>query len=237
MKKLLILAATVAVLSLTSTAVADDQFDTFDEQFFPTDSATEPALFEEAFFVDDKVPPPAPPTENGKQPKATPKPMPKADAKDLYHNVRYVDLHEMHPCAVSKVVKVKDPCSCRRSHRRSRCHSCGHRHSSCGHHHSSCGHHRSSCGHHHHRGCGCAKPAPCSVPKHTCSVPKHTCCAPKPVCNCCKPKYVYIKICVPSCGCERVRVSRNGDRITYDYGKYSVDIRVRRGYIVVDYQD
>ncbi len=54
--------------------------------------------------------------------------------------------------------------------------------------------------------------------------------------GCCAPPCVYIKICVP-CGCEVVTCSKNGDRIRYDYGKYAVDIRVKKGYIEVDYQD
>jgi len=91
----------------------------------------------------------------------------------LFNCVRYVDCREMHPCAVKKIVLVKDPCPSK-------------------------------------------------------------CCNP---CNCCAPKCVAIEICVPPCGCERVKCRRNGTRITYDYGKYSVDIRVKKGYIVVDYQD
>lgn len=54
--------------------------------------------------------------------------------------------------------------------------------------------------------------------------------------SCCAPPCVYIKICVP-CGCEVVTCSKNGDRIRYDYGKYAVDVRVKKGYIEVDYQD
>lgn len=53
----------------------------------------------------------------------------------------------------------------------------------------------------------------------------------------CGPDCVYIEICVPPCECqEEVFCRRGGDRVRYDYGKYKVDIRVRRGYIVVDYQ-
>ncbi len=89
----------------------------------------------------------------------------------LYTNVKYKDLREMAPCAVTKIIKVKDPCAC----------------------------------------------------DHDCS--------------CCGPKCVYVKICVPPCACERVTSRRNGDRIRYDYGDYKVDVRVKRGYIEVDYQD
>jgi len=89
----------------------------------------------------------------------------------LFHAVKYKDLDEMSPCAVTKIVKVKDPCACDHD------------------------------------------------------------------CNCCGPKCVYVKICVPPCACEDVRCRRNGDRIRYDYGDYKVDVRVKRGYIEVDYQD
>lgn len=70
--------------------------------------------------------------------------------------------------------------------------------------------------------------------------PRPKCCDP---CNCCPqpPRCVYIKICVPkSCCCScgpRVKCNKSGTRVTYDYGKYEVDIRVKKGYIEVDYQD
>jgi hypothetical protein len=89
----------------------------------------------------------------------------------LYTNVKYTDRHEMSPCAVSKIIAVKDPCACRDA------------------------------------------------------------------CNCCGPKCVFIEICIPTCGCELISCRRNGDRIRYDYGKYAVDVRVKKGFIEVDYQD
>ena len=94
--------------------------------------------------------------------------------EELFECVKYVDRHEMHCCAVEKIIKVNDPCAVK-----------------------------------------------C----------KRNCC-------CCEePKCVYIKICVPPCGCEQIRCRRDGDRIRYSYGKYAVDVRVKKGYIVVDYQD
>ncbi|MCP4786554.1 MAG: hypothetical protein GY903_28160 [Fuerstiella sp.] len=77
---------------------------------------------------------------------------------------------------------------------------------------------------------------------HPCAVPKiirvNNPCADKDPRNCCAPPpCVYIQICVPPCGCEDVRCRRQGDRVRYDYGKYAVDVRIKRGYIVVDYQD
>lgn len=85
--------------------------------------------------------------------------------------------------------------------------------------------------------------APCAVPK---IIQVLDPCACEDACNCCEPQCVYIQICVPppcecKCGCEdegeRVKVSKNGTRINYDYGDYEVDVRVKDGYIEVDYQD
>lgn len=76
--------------------------------------------------------------------------------------------------------------------------------------------------------------APCAVPKII-SVPDP--CACSHPCSCCGPNCVYVKICVPPWACEDVKVRRHGKRIRYDYGKYAVDVRVKRGFIEVDYQD
>ncbi|MCA9051851.1 MAG: hypothetical protein KDA89_24100 [Planctomycetaceae bacterium] len=86
----------------------------------------------------------------------------------LFTRVKYVDRHEMHPCGITKIIPVKDPCAGRGV--------------------------------------------------------------------CCSKGCVYIEICVPPCGCEDVICRRHGDRVRYDYGKFAVDVRVKRGYIVVDYQ-
>jgi len=90
---------------------------------------------------------------------------------ELFTRVKYTDRHEMAPCAVTKIIAVKDPCACHDP------------------------------------------------------------------CNCCGPKCVYIQVCVPPCACEEVKSRRNGDRVRYDYGKYAIDVRVKNGYIEVDYQD
>lgn len=80
--------------------------------------------------------------------------------------------------------------------------------------------------------------SPCAVPKiimvnDPCWKPcKCDCC-----CKCGPRPCVAIKICVPKCGCETIRCRRDGDRVRYDYGKYAVDVRVKDGYIEVDYQD
>lgn len=52
----------------------------------------------------------------------------------------------------------------------------------------------------------------------------------------CGQECVYIQICVPPCDCSNIKCRRKGDRLRYDYGKYKVDIRIRKGFIVVDYQ-
>ena len=85
--------------------------------------------------------------------------------------------------------------------------------------------------------------APCAVPK---IIQVLDPCACEDPCNCCERKCVSIKICVPppcecKCACEcegeQVKVSKNGTRVRYDYGEYAVDVRVKEGYIEVDYQD
>jgi len=76
--------------------------------------------------------------------------------------------------------------------------------------------------------------APCAVPKIISVLDPCACSDP---CSCCGPKCVYVKICVPPCACEDVKVRRHGKRIRYAYGKYAVDVRVKRDHIQVDYQD
>ncbi len=73
--------------------------------------------------------------------------------------------------------------------------------------------------------------SPCAAPKII--VVKNPCADD----GCCEPQTVCIEICVPTCGCEEVTCRRFGNRIRYDYGKYAVDVRIKRGYIQVDYQD
>jgi len=73
--------------------------------------------------------------------------------------------------------------------------------------------------------------SPCAAPKII--TVKNPCAGD----GCCEPQTVCIEICVPTCGCEEVTCRRFGNRIRYDYGKYAVDVRIKRGYIQVDYQD
>ena len=82
---------------------------------------------------------------------------------ELYTNVRVRDRKNIHPCAVSKIVQVVDPCD-----------------------------------------------------------------------KCCK---VFVEICVPPCANETVRCYRNGDRLRFCYGEYSVDVTTRRYDVVVNYND
>jgi len=81
--------------------------------------------------------------------------------------------------------------------------------------------------------------APCAVPKIVQVLdPCQPVCDPcKP---CCKPapRCVNVQICVPQTCCPpKVVCRRGGKYVKYDYGKYAVEIRVKRGYIEVDYDD
>lgn len=52
----------------------------------------------------------------------------------------------------------------------------------------------------------------------------------------CETKCVQVKICAPTCGCPKVKVSRTGRHTRYDFGKYAIDIYSNRnGTILVDY--
>jgi hypothetical protein len=78
--------------------------------------------------------------------------------------------------------------------------------------------------------------APCAVPMVV-SVrdPCDTCCGKR---DCCCPRnYVFIQICVPPCGCPKVKESRCGFKVSYDYGKYQIEITSRKGEVKVDYDD
>jgi hypothetical protein len=72
---------------------------------------------------------------------------------------------------------------------------------------------------------------PCAVPMIV-SVPDP---CPDP-CSC-QRGCVFVKICVPPCGCHEVKCRRNGERLCYDFGKYEVEVTSRRGVVVVDYDD
>lgn len=72
----------------------------------------------------------------------------------------------------------------------------------------------------------CAKPIIVQVPDPcACRTP------------CCPTPCVNVQICVPQCGCPCVKVTRCGDRVCYDYGKYEITITSARGRVIVDYDD
>jgi len=61
--------------------------------------------------------------------------------------------------------------------------------------------------------------------------------APRRSRGCHGPNCVFVEICIPGGACEKVKVSKGGDRVRYDYGDYKVDVRVKKGHVEVDYQD
>lgn len=73
---------------------------------------------------------------------------------------------------------------------------------------------------------------------HPCAVEKIVS-VPNPCYDPCNPcsgaPCVFVKICVPPCGCEHVSCGLNGRRLNYDYGQYGVRITVRGDKIVVVY--
>ena len=72
--------------------------------------------------------------------------------------------------------------------------------------------------------------APCAVPTIV-QVPDP--------CNrdrCCKT-CVNVQICVPPCEPCDIKVTRDGNRVRYCYGKYSVSIRTAGNHVVVHYED
>lgn len=68
--------------------------------------------------------------------------------------------------------------------------------------------------------------APCAVSKIVA--------VPDP-CNPCKS--VLIEICVPADKCENIEVDARKNRVTFDYGRYAVQVTERRGTLWVNYQD
>ncbi len=56
-------------------------------------------------------------------------------------------------------------------------------------------------------------------------------------CNCFEGKMVPIQICVPPCSRPEIKVKLDGRRVSYRYGRYSIDIRIRNNHVEVDYQE
>ena len=72
--------------------------------------------------------------------------------------------------------------------------------------------------------------APCAVPTII-QVPDP--------CNkdaCCKT-CVNVEVCVPPCEPHKVRVTRDGRNVRYDFGKYAVSVRSIGHHVVVHYED
>jgi hypothetical protein len=72
--------------------------------------------------------------------------------------------------------------------------------------------------------------APCAVPTII-QVPDP--------CNknaCCKT-CVNVQVCVPPCEPAKVKVTRDGRNVKYDYGKYAVSVRSIGNHVVVHYED
>lgn len=53
---------------------------------------------------------------------------------------------------------------------------------------------------------------------------------------CCKT-CVNVQVCVPPCEPCKVRVTRDGNNVRYDYGKYAVNVRSTGKQVVVHYED
>jgi hypothetical protein len=64
------------------------------------------------------------------------------------------------------------------------------------------------------------------------------CWKPDPCNPCCKAPCVKVQICVPDQCCPpKVKCSKDGKHVSYDFGKYSVDVRSKKGYVEVNYDD
>lgn len=74
------------------------------------------------------------------------------------------------------------------------------------------------------------KAAPCAKPIIV-QVPDPCACKT----DCCTKACVNVRICAPECGCPKVKVTRCGNKVRYDYGKYAIDIVSAHGRVVVDY--
>ncbi len=46
---------------------------------------------------------------------------------------------------------------------------------------------------------------------------------------------VHVEVCMPPCECEKITRNRRGNRVTYDFGQYEIEIISRLGVVIVDY--
>jgi hypothetical protein len=79
--------------------------------------------------------------------------------------------------------------------------------------------------------------APCAVPMVV--MVKDPCWRCDPCNPCAAPPCVAVQVCVPPCSeCPpRICCRGDGEYVSYDYGKYRVEITSRRGVVTVDYDD
>ncbi len=64
------------------------------------------------------------------------------------------------------------------------------------------------------------------------------CWKPDPCNPCCKPPCVKVQICVPDQCCPpKETCSKDGKHKTWDFGKYAVEVRSKKGYVEVDYDN
>lgn len=71
---------------------------------------------------------------------------------------------------------------------------------------------------------------------HPCAIPIVVSVA-DPCERCCGPSCVLVQICVPPCECVKVKHSKDGRKVKYDYGEYTVQIKSEDGVVSVDYDD
>lgn len=79
------------------------------------------------------------------------------------------------------------------------------------------------------------KIAPCAVPMIV--MVKDPCAKCDPCNPCAAAPCVAVEICVPPCSAcpPKVCCKRGGEYVSYDFGKYRVEIRSRNGVVKVDY--
>jgi|GEM_PF-1389478 hypothetical protein len=72
--------------------------------------------------------------------------------------------------------------------------------------------------------------APCAVPSII-QVPNP--CIKDRCCKTC----VNVEVCVPPCEAKKICVTRDGNKVRYDYGRYAVVVKVVGNHVVVHYED
>ena len=55
--------------------------------------------------------------------------------------------------------------------------------------------------------------------------------------NACCKSCVNVQVCVPPCDPKCVKVTHDGNKVRYDYGKYAVSVRSIGNHVVVHYED